>query len=1630
MSETRALTAALSGPVFDGAASRSAQHASDRHVERWAPEGEGASRSAGMRSLAFADQVASPWMSAASYSRMSRTFAGHATGASSARTVPSVSWLFPRPWYQDELDWMAAARQGLEASPSRGAMTTRGTFMNPSGSESAWAGVAMPVLSADVMASVSPSMSDSSMGSSPMGALRAWSPNVDFAAAAAAEVVAGAMRTVTDAGLPGIAGRSPIWSGLSVVTPHALASSPASSYATTSSASPYASAPSYATTSSATPTYFPTAAAPVATAFPTATSAAPSVESARLSLARIESRLEELRTPTTSSSAADAGVGVGPSASSSESIAPSSVALSAGESNLAGAAQSSSSASGALRTVELLLAAVAARSGASSQAAAQASAAQAAFAQAGSAQADSSSAPAGSGAFASDATASGATAASISYDAAAANNFAPSAGPRVAMPAGLGGLVQALAAGQSVARPMSQVRNVGVGEGFAPSAAVAALSSAAALSGMAAEGVAGASTLAGRAPIAGPSGFSPVWATPAASALSSLSAAPARAIDHLSWSDRWLARFSGASPLAMSAYDSASEAGAPTLRPLSVGSPEVVYVHPQLGTASISALAARSQGIELLADRAGRPAPIAPTPTPARTDGRGALRIDDSEAVPDSVFAAIAAAAAPIRRDAPIGPSPVSASAPSAATPTAPTSTIAPSLFEATGSTAPVDLLGRNRRLSIADLLAVSAPTAPDAGLAPSLASSPMAPALSAVLPLPTAPVFDPRALQGSALTSAYLGGLVARSAAPVGVLTGAPTLAALARAGADAPSSVESSSWMQRDLALAPAALRLASAAPQTSFVMPMRDTRGRSIDPSYVAPSYVAPNYAAQGAAAAAAFASSAAAQGASADAGAAPSTAESSVAATSSVAAPASSRAEIAAAIAAGVPADVIARMVETRGMETELLALRSAMLAAPTSSSVPLAHAAHAPLVTSSVPVPSVATGADPTGFASSSLAPAGGVVHGVASPLAAAQARTSACAFAGAMTLAHPGAAGAVPASHHGASLATAGGRPGSLAEAALAWSVAEERSAASLSFDFVTPEMVLAAKVYGLPPGAAAEAMRMSASGPASMASMATQLDLTLLRAFQSMPAGQSGQMGQMASGPMGQPGAASGYAPAAYGADPVRAAEVARAEVARAEIARAESARAAEVGAPSNFASDPVAAQAQAASAQAAGTQAAGYAAAAAPGYAGMSEMGYAGAMPSLQGASARLPRGAFLWPAGAVAALGLRALSPDGAAGLPIAALELLAAQAVADLGTWVTAFPGLAQGADPALLAAYGMPAYAGAPGAYGGAYAGAMPHIAQGAAGPMSFATPGVAAAGSPGAMSPTGMPWASEAESVEADAVGASTAMAVPATARSRFESVYVALARSTEGQSLSPAARAARAMALLASSTPGMSTRDAAAASWSMLPSVYTGGLDMVSPGVAANDTEFSADARPGLAGLAARAGESIGSFVTPSAAEVATVGRRSDAAATPSASSSAARAAEPVYVETAARADRSSPFSSPRPGRTFTQYGGGEPEIPSWFESAAQRMFASSGDERGGMSLAQMVLVTAMPQQQVAAATRGSGSSGGTSAPGGGGGKQGAVDKPDVDKLAFEVFQEVLHLIDIARQRSGDPFQ
>lgn len=144
MSETRALSAALSGPTFEGAASRSALHASERHVERWAPEGAAASRSRGLRSLAFADRVASPWMSAAS--TMNPRTSSMFGGSYQERSTPGVSWVFPRPWFQDELDWMAAARQGAEATPQF--LTTRGTYASARTSP---ADVVMPVVAPELV---------------------------------------------------------------------------------------------------------------------------------------------------------------------------------------------------------------------------------------------------------------------------------------------------------------------------------------------------------------------------------------------------------------------------------------------------------------------------------------------------------------------------------------------------------------------------------------------------------------------------------------------------------------------------------------------------------------------------------------------------------------------------------------------------------------------------------------------------------------------------------------------------------------------------------------------------------------------------------------------------------------------------------------------------------------------------------------------------------------------------------------------------------------------------------------------------------------------------------------------------------------------------------------------------------------------------------------------------------------------------------------------------------------------------------------------------------------------------------------------------------------------------------------
>src|SRR3954467_374201 len=133
-SEPKALGAALAGPAFHTRGGSAALHASERHVERWAPEtGVGGNRMRSMRSLGFVDRLVAPWVETAQRSASMRLFHQYASTGLGERPGGSVSWVFPRPWYQDELDWMAAARHsGAQARPAQSApslLTTRGTYV-------------------------------------------------------------------------------------------------------------------------------------------------------------------------------------------------------------------------------------------------------------------------------------------------------------------------------------------------------------------------------------------------------------------------------------------------------------------------------------------------------------------------------------------------------------------------------------------------------------------------------------------------------------------------------------------------------------------------------------------------------------------------------------------------------------------------------------------------------------------------------------------------------------------------------------------------------------------------------------------------------------------------------------------------------------------------------------------------------------------------------------------------------------------------------------------------------------------------------------------------------------------------------------------------------------------------------------------------------------------------------------------------------------------------------------------------------------------------------------------------------------------------------------------------------------
>ena len=254
--------------------------------------------------------------------------------------------------------------------------------------------------------------------------------------------------------------------------------------------------------------------------------------------------------------------------------------------------------------------------------------------------------------------------------------------------------------------------------------------------------------------------------------------------------------------------------------------------------------------------------------------------------------------------------------------------------------------------------------------------------------------------------------------------------------------------------------------------------------------------------------------------------------------------------------------------------------------------------------------------------------------------------------------------------------------------------------------------------------------------------------------------------------------------------------------------------------------------------------------------------------------GVDRRTPRGAFLWPSATVAALGLNAAGPDGQQSMSVAALELLAAQAVAEIGTYA-AMSDRRDDRDDAPTALVGSGS-ASVVGSTASATRGAIAIGASGA-GPMAGLEP---------------------REPGETDVLEAAASL-VPATRRARFDALYVALSQTPSGRTWSPAARAARALALAGRGDDApLSARDRAATAWDVLPVVYAtegmsnseadsylttssgggSGAPRTAPrgggarrGGAGGNEYVSADTRAGLGGLSARAGEALSSYVTPS---------------------------------------------------------------------------------------------------------------------------------------------------------------
>lgn len=1011
------------------------------------------------------------------------------------------------------------------------------------------------------------------------------------------------------------------------------------------------------------------------------------------------------------------------------------------------------------------------------------------------------------------------------------------------------------------------------------------------------------------------------------SAYRAITAARPSSMEHIAWADRWLARFAGASSDALGALDITRGHAEPARasRMISNLAPAPIFLDTPVGREESGRAQPSATGV------------VPPSRTTSVPSGSlaprmpSAPRMDDDDVVPDAVFAAIAAAAVRPPSGAARGVTRIGAATAPEVTPGADTE------------------MRRASRPAV-DSLVHSAPVAPGPGMRVALASSPIAPALAALVPLP--PVhhpmqsFDVRALSGSNLARAYLAG-------ELGFDTPAGSPLAVGRSAVGRPDvqpAFEPVGWPYAWSAAAnvgPAMRGLAARAPSIELIEPP----SYSVDPSGPAPVK----------------------------------------------------------------RSDAPAAMLPVSGGPDAVAS------AAPTSPAVVAASARDSQQI---------------------ARAPAIVYTQGL-----------------------------------------------GSTAVRAESWAVAQERHAADLAFDFVPPELVLAAQAYGFGPAEAAQAARLAVAGQSGLASMASAVDLTFLEAFTAQGARQGAPyarpMMANVSPDTATPGVGIRQASHALDAgqmvvdESVVAKQAAAEQAAARQNAAAQASRAGVDAGPGEMGSAGGASAASMARPWVSGT----------PG--GRAVFG----MPL------RSPRGAFLWPQATVLAMNLQAAEVDTARPHTLAALDLLAANAVAEVSTFVIpdgaevtarGLSTMTHTAGAVAMASGGasFPPVAESPGTRSaGAAAGTGPlrrtsssiapdallgdwsagSVLASAAPVATYVTPVVgltddgasavgAAPGTPHRASPVdhvlsagrmagqgmapvgaGRPTAAGStedliDSPAAAAVALGRTGALPAD----FEALYVALSRSPAGRSMSPTVRAARALALAGSTRGGSATaRARAAAAWAVMPMVLTGDDAGVAParatvpgasGNSAASGTYGAQERPELQMIASRAGESLQSFVAPHAeGEAVRVERSGSRPARGGAVHRAPTAAQPLVrtgsTSTSTAAAVQEMVRAARQGRAS-----GSPDIPPWFEEAARRMFDTSSGE--GISLAEMTLVNAAPAHHVAASPKTANAS--TRAPEAAGGSESHSSEPtpDVEQLAREVYAEICHLIEIARQRNGDTWR